>query len=149
MSPVIRISNSTYKKLESLAKGFDTPGNVIERLLDFFEKSSLSKNDLATEKPSEKKKRQPVKYSWTKDDDIVAFYLYRFDTDGLASSVEEIAHQREMSAASLIMRIANFKAIDGGGGLQNYAKQSQKVFLELNSLSKAEHQSEVKRILNL
>ena len=31
--PVIRISDSLYKKLESLAKGFDTPQNVIERLV--------------------------------------------------------------------------------------------------------------------
>jgi hypothetical protein len=37
MSEVIRISESTYSRLESLAKGFDTPGNVIERLLDLYE----------------------------------------------------------------------------------------------------------------
>ena len=42
MSEVIRISESTYKRLESLARGFDTPGNVIERLLDFYER--LQKN---------------------------------------------------------------------------------------------------------
>ncbi len=36
MSRVIRISESTYRRLESLAVGFDTPGNVIERLIDFF-----------------------------------------------------------------------------------------------------------------
>jgi len=38
MSEVIRISESTFKRLESLARGFDTPGNVIERLLDLYEK---------------------------------------------------------------------------------------------------------------
>jgi len=37
MSEVIRISEATYKRLESLARGFDTPGSVIERLLDFYE----------------------------------------------------------------------------------------------------------------
>lgn len=42
MSEVIRISESTYKRLESLARGFDTPGSVIERLLDFYER--LHKN---------------------------------------------------------------------------------------------------------
>ena len=31
--PVIRISDSLYEKLGSLAKGFDTPQNVIERLV--------------------------------------------------------------------------------------------------------------------
>jgi len=37
MSPVIRIAEDLYKRLESQAKGFDTPNNVIERLLDFYE----------------------------------------------------------------------------------------------------------------
>jgi len=36
MSEVIRISESTYKRLEALARGFDTPGNVIDRLLDYY-----------------------------------------------------------------------------------------------------------------
>ena len=38
MSQVIRISESIYERLESLARGFDTPGNVIEELLEFYEK---------------------------------------------------------------------------------------------------------------
>jgi len=38
MSQVIRISESIYERLESMARGFDTPGNVIERLLEFYEK---------------------------------------------------------------------------------------------------------------
>ena len=38
MSEVIRISEPTYKRLESLARGFDTPGNVIDQLLDFYER---------------------------------------------------------------------------------------------------------------
>jgi len=42
MSEVIRISEATYKSLESLARGFDTPGSVIERLLDFYEKHQIS-----------------------------------------------------------------------------------------------------------
>lgn len=37
MSPVIRLSDSIYKRLEVQAVGFDTPSNVIERLLDFYE----------------------------------------------------------------------------------------------------------------
>ena len=37
MSPVIRLSDLIFKRLESQAIGFDTPSNVIERLLDFYE----------------------------------------------------------------------------------------------------------------
>lgn len=33
MAPVIRISDELYGRLEALARGFDTPANVIERLL--------------------------------------------------------------------------------------------------------------------
>lgn len=34
MPPVIRISESLYQRLSAHAEGFDTPANVIERLLD-------------------------------------------------------------------------------------------------------------------
>ncbi len=37
MSQVIRISNDLYKRLEGHATGFDTPSNVIERILNFYE----------------------------------------------------------------------------------------------------------------
>ncbi len=38
MSQVIRISETVYKRLEAHARGFDSPVNVIERLLDFYER---------------------------------------------------------------------------------------------------------------
>jgi len=37
MSPVIRISDSIYKRLEKYAVGFDAPSNVIERLIEYYE----------------------------------------------------------------------------------------------------------------
>jgi len=37
MSPVIRLSSDIYKRLECHASGFDTPANVIEKLLNHFE----------------------------------------------------------------------------------------------------------------
>jgi len=47
MSPVIRITDSTYKRLENHAIGFDVPNNVIERLIDFYEsrQSNSKKTD--------------------------------------------------------------------------------------------------------
>ncbi|WP_157976419.1 hypothetical protein [Parahaliea mediterranea] len=36
MSQVIRISDELYRRLEALAEGFDTPNNVIERLLEYY-----------------------------------------------------------------------------------------------------------------
>jgi hypothetical protein len=40
MSPVIRISPDVYSRLEQYAEGFDTPANVIKRLLDHYEGTS-------------------------------------------------------------------------------------------------------------
>ena len=37
MSQVIRIPDHLYKRLESIAVGFDSPASVIERVLDFYE----------------------------------------------------------------------------------------------------------------
>jgi hypothetical protein len=45
--PVIRISDTLYKRLEDLAKGFDTPTGVIERLLDQSEGHHSTKSNSA------------------------------------------------------------------------------------------------------
>jgi hypothetical protein len=37
MSQVIRIPETLYKRLENFAQGFDTPANVIERILNYYE----------------------------------------------------------------------------------------------------------------
>ena len=42
MSPVIRITDKIYSRLEKHSQGFDTPANVIERLLDHFEETDTS-----------------------------------------------------------------------------------------------------------
>lgn len=46
MSQVIRITSELYKRLEHHATGFDTPSNVIERILNFYEGGDQT--DLAT-----------------------------------------------------------------------------------------------------
>lgn len=38
MSQVIRVSDELYSRLEALAEGFDTPNNVIQRLLRYYER---------------------------------------------------------------------------------------------------------------
>jgi hypothetical protein len=37
MCPVVRIPDNVYSRLEKHAVGFDTPANVIERILDYYE----------------------------------------------------------------------------------------------------------------
>ena len=61
MSQVIRISESIYGRLESLARGFDTPGNVIERLLEFYEKHHSSAPSPVKSPPRIVTPQDPVK----------------------------------------------------------------------------------------
>ena len=65
MAPVIRIPEGLYKRLENLAEGFDTPANVIEKLLNQYSDDGLSVDDLEAI-PS--KKPQLVFYPENDDD---------------------------------------------------------------------------------
>lgn len=51
-------------------------------------------------------------HRWTKEDDVVTFYLYKFGDLGFPFSLEEIGERLGMGVSSLRMRIANFKAMD-------------------------------------
>lgn len=78
-----------------------------------------------------------VRHSWTESDDITALYLYKYG-HGDAATVEAAARSRGMSAASLRMRIANFRALDSGSGLQNWARQSERVFKEYGDMPESQ-----------
>jgi len=149
MSPVIRVTEETFKRLETHATGFDTPNNAVNRLLDFFEINSQRETALKLEPLANGNKIEPSRnpHKWKKDDDIVASYLYRFGTDDLNISLEEIAEQLGMTAGSLKIRIQNFQALNGDGGLKNYAQLSKKIYSEYRSLSQDVHRAKVKRIL--
>ncbi len=63
MSKVIRIPSELYERLEKHAKGFDTPTNVIESLLNYFESTATEDlpNIPADTSPNKKDK---TKYSF-------------------------------------------------------------------------------------
>jgi hypothetical protein len=73
-------------------------------------------------------------HRWTESDDVVTLYLYRFGHKGLRCSPERIAELLGMSPDSLRMRVANFRAIDIGSGLDNAAQLTRQVFAEYGSL---------------
>ena len=57
MGKVINIRSSSYERLKSLASGFEHPYQVIERLLDYYEKHHVDKGEPKKEtKNSEKRK---------------------------------------------------------------------------------------------
>ncbi|RKG76191.1 hypothetical protein D7W79_18410 [Corallococcus exercitus] len=80
------------------------------------------------------------KHNWSEADDLVAFYLYRFGTEGLPFDLPTIAEQRGIKEGSLKMRISNFKAYAGAGSLGNIARQSVQVFERYKNV----HQTELR-----
>jgi hypothetical protein len=75
---------------------------------------------------------------WSIDDDILALYLHRYGTEHLGRSLAELAEERGIPLGSLRMRIANFKALDGAGGLGRWAEQSREIHEWWGSLSEPE-----------
>ena len=92
-------------------------------------------------------KKSTNPHKWTEDDDIVAFYLYRFKEIGFPFTRDRVAEKLGISVASLNMRIGNFKAIAGEGGLSHPAKQSNKIYKKFNGIPKTELRSVVLKIL--
>jgi hypothetical protein len=107
---------------------------------------AISANKLNRERPSHEMEE---KHQWTENDDIVALYLYRFGPDDLPFGIAKISETLGMKAGSLKMRIGNFQAIDGQGGLSNAAIQSRKIYEVHAKASKDELRTKVLSILGI
>lgn len=67
-------------------------------------------------------------HHWSEADDIAALYVYRFGVARLGTSTTDLARSRGIKPGSFRMRVKNFQALDGKGGLENWADQSERVF---------------------
>lgn len=74
-------------------------------------------------------------HHWTEADDIAALYVYRFGTERLGTSTTDLARSPGIKAGSFRMRVKNFQALDGKGGLENWAHQSERVFERYRNVS--------------
>ena len=72
--------------------------------------------------------RRKKNHKWTEEDDIVTLYLYKYGDGEIPFTLEDIGRNLGMSTGSLRMRIANFKAIDGKGGLKHFGRQSLEIY---------------------
>jgi len=87
-------------------------------------------------------------HRWTEEDDIVTFYLYKFGDKDIPFSLEYIGEKLGMGVNSLRMRTANFKAIDGKGGLEHFSKRlSLKVYKRYKETPESELKSLVLKII--
>ncbi len=71
-------------------------------------------------------------------DDLVAFYLQRYGIKLLPYTLSEIARRIGVEDGTLRMRIGNFKALAGDGGLRHWAQQSERVFRRNRDLDEPE-----------
>ena len=67
-------------------------------------------------------------HHWTEGDDLAALYVFRFGTTGLPYSLETIAKRRGIEPATFKMRLQNFRAVAGLGGLDHYSRQTESVY---------------------
>jgi hypothetical protein len=77
-------------------------------------------------------------HHWTESDDLAALYVYKFGVENLPYSQDEIALRKGIKPGSFRMRIENFRAIDGEGGLDHFSKLSMGVYERYRNLSVAE-----------
>lgn len=92
-------------------------------------------------------RRRKKNHKWTEEDDIVTLYLYKYGDGEIPFTLEDIGRNLGMGASSLWMRIANFKAIDGKGGLKNFGKQSLEIYRKHYETPKDKLKSLVVKIL--
>ena len=86
-------------------------------------------------------------HKWTKEDDIVAYYLYRAGADSFVLGTKEISRALGMTESSLKMRIANFMAIDTGHGLKNAAIASKELYDAYKDIPIEDHKEEFIKIV--
>ena len=67
MSPTIKLKDEIYNRLASLAEGFDTPANVIERLLNHYEGTAESTKSDETQQTPKKVLRIKQNYYGERD----------------------------------------------------------------------------------
>ena len=77
-------------------------------------------------------------HTWSEDDELIAYGLYRLGAEALGMEIEMLADVLGMGTNSLNLKIANFKALDGKGGLSGWSRQAERVFEEHRGLTDAE-----------
>jgi hypothetical protein len=68
-------------------------------------------------------------HHWTREDDLIVLYLFKFDTRNIPYTMDQIALNRGMTIGSLRMRIANMRAIAGQGGLDHFGRITRQVYV--------------------
>ena len=68
-----------------------------------------------------------VNHKWIEKDDIITLYIHKYGFDNIPYSKNDIAEKIGVTVGSLNYRIGNFKAIEGKGKANHFAKLSMEV----------------------
>jgi hypothetical protein len=92
-----------------------------------------------------------LKHRWSLEDNLVAFYLYKFGTKNLSYSEDLILDLLGISKGSMKMAKQNFLSLDGKnhGALKNASKMGKEVFEKYNSMDSEEISLEVTSYLEI
>lgn len=77
-------------------------------------------------------------HRWSVRDDLAALYVHKYGYRRVAPSLAKLADSLGIKIGSFRMRVGNFKALDGPGGLGNAAQQSRDVHKRYGQLSEPE-----------
>ncbi len=77
-------------------------------------------------------------HRWNENDEIIGLYLYRFGDKSLSYSKEELADNIGMGWGSMSMKISNFRYLDGQGGLSEYSRQCENIYLRYKNMPNSE-----------
>lgn len=118
MASVIRIPANIYERLENLAQGFDTPANVIEKLLNHYEKCDQSISE-PPQHPVARSRRDTTKY------------LFNSQTYGkgrlvLAVVKDYVARNPQISFDELLEQFS--KGIQGSSGVFNHQQIADEIY---------------------
>ncbi len=75
-----------------------------------------------------------MSHSWSDDDNLIAYYLYRFGDDDLPVTKKELGDILGMRLGSLSYKVGNFKVIDGLGNLDGYSLQAVRIYKQYHTL---------------
>lgn len=73
-------------------------------------------------------------HHWSDDDNLLAYCLYRFGNDVFEKDRHELGELLGMGFNSLALKVANFKAIAGEGGLDRYSQQALRIYTKYHDL---------------
>lgn len=115
-------------------------------LADELKESKEKLDKKKTEGPvKKKKKRRSSRRQWSKDNELIALYLYRKDASNFLKA--NYAEKRDVSSRAMALRISMFEALNNGIANALATEQSKEIYREFGSIQIEDLETKVISIL--